>query len=416
MQAVAAVEALNFGMDHLASAARARGYQLYLLTADQSRYADALAQADPASVTVLHVRTDDTAAVIKALRNLPDLAGVIRMTDQWGEQALAAAEELGLPHENRGAIELVRDKGRLRKHLYTHQFSQLRSVVFDPSAADADTLARQLPFPCIVKDVAGVRSENVWLVRNPAELASALDAARRSGTLRDGRLTAEPYLIGPLFSAETLTWNGRTRLLGVTSRLVSPEPYFREDAASFPVDLPHPVAQQLHEFLSDILGSVGYDRGFAHTEYIVTDSGFEIVEINPRLGGALIGESIYRVLGADVYAALVDLALGRRPAMLQVPIVKRGAMAQVALYAPVPGTFAAIDGSEALARHPGEPGLFQFREAGARIMSTVDQSGLVGAVAASGETAELALYNALSAAGKLRVLMTEMTEPPTGPR
>jgi hypothetical protein len=52
-------------------------------------------------------------------------------------------------------------------------------------------------------------------------------------------VTIEPYFEGPLFSAETVSWDGETRLLGITSGVLSRDPYFREETGSFPVSTPN---------------------------------------------------------------------------------------------------------------------------------------------------------------------------------
>ncbi|WP_329460660.1 ATP-grasp domain-containing protein [Streptomyces sp. NBC_01497] len=410
----ALIESLNLGLGRLADAAHARGHDLHLLTADRSRYAFELSQPSAASVTVTSVDTNDITEIVAALRRIPTLAGVVRMTDQWTAQALAAAQALGLPHEDPEAVALLRDKGRLRDHLYRHGFSAVSSVTFEPLSVDPAELSRTLPFPCVIKDVSGSRSKDVWLVKESAELAPVLGEAARTVGARGGKITAEPYLLGPLYSAETLTWGSETRLLGVTSRVVSAEPYFREEAGSFPVDFPEKTLRGLSDWVSAILLSTGYREGFTHTEFIVTSHGFEIVEINPRLGGALIGEAIRQSLDVDVHDAYLDLALGQRPALMDVLLEPRRGMAQVCVYAPRAGIFEGFTGTDLLPAHPGNPVLYPLREAGAWIPSTTDQRGALAFLLAGGDTSELAFHHAVSAANKLGARM--QTGDPAGDR
>ncbi|WP_405772442.1 ATP-grasp domain-containing protein [Actinacidiphila glaucinigra] len=407
LSVIAAVEALNFGLDHLAAAARRRGHGLVLLTADRSRYLHELALAAPGSLTVVDVDTDDADRVLAVLRDMPGgVAGVLRMVDTVSDQAIHVARQLGLPHADPAAVALLRDKGGFREHLRSHGLSRVRSQVFDPAASSAaDDLVPFLDFPCVVKDVAGAGSRNVWLVRDKEEFSDVLEAARRSVSLGGRPLTAETYLIGPMYSAETLTWDGQTRLLGVCSRTLSPEPDFREESASFPVALPDALEAEIREHVSRVLASVGYRHGFTHTEFIRTAEGVETVEVNPRLGGVVIGELMRRAAGFDVHQALVEMALGERPALMDmVPPPPTGAAA-VGLYAPEPGIVASVEGGPTLAKHPGSPRLYPVQDRGSRIDSISDQRGLVSIVLTEGETAELALHHAWSAAGKVRVRM-----------
>lgn len=402
---IAVLETINFGLEYLVDAARERGHELILLTGDRSRYTHELSKGLVDSLRIVGVDTGRVDEVVSVLRAVPDLAGVVRMADPWSLQALAVADQLGLPHENTEAVSLLRDKGRLRRHLYDNGFSRAPSIVFDPQTATVTELTRQLAFPCIVKDVAGSLSQNVWLVRRPEELASVLVAAQHAKDLYGGALTAEPYFLGPMYSAETVSWAGETKVIGVSSRGLSPEPYFREELATFPVVLPEKARSELAEWISGILFSVGYHEGVTHTEFIITTAGFEIVEINTRMGGALVGESINRSLGINFHSAFIDLALGRRPLVMDLEPEVRQGVTQIAIYAPRIGVFERIGGAEQLLDHPGAPTLYPIHRPGDVIPATTDQRGVLAMLLADGETAELSLHNALSAAGKLVVQM-----------
>ncbi|MEU3990779.1 ATP-grasp domain-containing protein [Streptomyces platensis] len=401
--AIAAIETLNFGLGRLVEAARTRGQELYLLTVHRGFYQHELAQEYASEVEIVDVETLNVEKVVTALKEIPDLQGIIRATDLWSSVCLEAAERLQLPHQNTEAVRLIRDKGRLRRHLYERGLTRSSSVVFDPHTTEVNELAQRLSFPSVVKNVAGSSSQNVWLVKTEKDLAPTLEAARQVHGL--SALTAEPYFFGPLYSVETLTWAGETRVLGVTSRTLSPEPYFREETFSFPVAFPEATAEELAAWVSGILEATEYREGFTHTEFIITADGFELVEINPRLGGGKLGEMMSQAYGINVYDAFFDLALGQRPALMDVHLEPRCGTAQVKLYAPEAGTFEGIDGQELLSLHPGAPALHPTRGAGDHVPATVDGRGVVASLIATGETTEIAYHNVLSMAGKLHVRM-----------
>ncbi|SHG69034.1 ATP-grasp domain-containing protein [Streptoalloteichus hindustanus] len=401
------LEALTFGLGRLVDAVRARDHRLRLLTCGRDVYRyelDRLAADPSAPLDVVDVDTFDTDAVRRALAEVPDLRGLISSTDTWSLVALDLLAELGLPGPAPAAVRLVRDKARLRDHLHRAGLSRGASHAFDPATTTAAELAPRVSYPAIVKDTAGTGSQNVWLLGGPEDLDDVL-AAGRAARLR-GALLVEPYFAGPLFSAETLTWDGETRLLGVSSRGLSAEPHFREESLSFPVAFPPERAAELADWITRVLAAVGFDDGFAHTEFVLTADGPEVVEINPRLGGALVGEAVSRSLELNIYDAFVDLALGRRPALMDAPLKPVRGVAQVLLYADRVGTFRGVDGLDRLPGHPGSPALLPTAAEGRRVEHLTDQRGSVGIVLAEGETAELALHNVLSAAGKLRVRVT----------
>lgn len=274
-----------------------------------------------------------------------------------------------------------------------------------PGAELRDVLLKEAGLPAVLKDTAGTGSQNVWLVRDEPELEAALDEA--AGRQLKGRLFAEPYFSGPVYSAETLTWAGRTRLLGVSSRLMSPEPNFREEITAFPVAFPEARRAVLERWLGEVLAVIGYTDRFAHVEFVLTAGGPEVVEINPRIGGALVGEGLCRALGVNVYEAMIETALGRRPRLMDVDLPGGPAVAFVLGYPAAPGVFTGVAGLDRLADMPGSPAWYPVRSVGDPVEHLADSRGYAGIVYAEAETAELATHQAVAAANAVRVL----TEP-----
>jgi len=400
---VVALEWLTYGIGRLAASARRRGIHLVVLTADPSAYGAELVEAERSGAAIVVVLdTSDTAAVREHLRSIRDLGGLISTTDTWSLTAVQLAEELGLPSQNPAGVRTARDKVELRNRLHEAGLSTSPGFRIDPSSISHDDF-RAVPLPFIAKDSAGTGSRNVWTALDAGDVGAIVDAVRRA-ELR-GSLAVEPYFLGPLYSIEAISSAGETRALGVSSRIMPPPPCFREDGNAFPVLLPAPLRETVEHWIVEVLQAVGLTDGFTHTEFIITRGGIEVVEVNPRLGGGLIGEMIERSLGIDLSEAFLDLALGLRPRLMEATLTPCTALAEVDLYAPSAGVFEGIDGTSLLPLHPGEPELHRSKAPGSRVVSTEDHRGGVGSVLASGATTELALSNALAAAGKLRVRM-----------
>ncbi|MUN35501.1 ATP-grasp domain-containing protein [Actinomadura sp. NEAU-AAG5] len=399
---IACLEMLSFGLAHLARAARGTGERLVLLTGVESLYLHELATLPPGTIEVVPVDTGDRRAVAEALNAIEGLQGLISSTDTWGVTGAELAAELGLPGIDPAVIRLVRDKFEVRDLLHRKGLSPFAPfAVDDASALDLDRLAAAVGLPAIVKDTAGTSSRNVWLVRDAGDLARLRREAAEATLF--GRLFAEPFLAGPVYSAETLTWAGRTRLLGLSSRLMSPQPWFREDVTAFPVALPPGDAREIERWLSELLAVLGYTDRFAHVELAMTADGPRLIEVNPRIGGALVGESMCRALNANVYEGLVDPALGRRPRLLDAPLGGGPAVAFVLAYPDRAGELVAVHGLDDVARYPGRTEWYPTKEIGADIAHVTDGRGHAGILLAEGPTAEIATHRAVAAAAALRV-------------
>ncbi|WP_431930105.1 ATP-grasp domain-containing protein [Nonomuraea jabiensis] len=399
---IACLEMLSFGLAHLARAAGDAGERLVLLTGTEPLYLHELATLSPGSIEVVPVDTNDRQAVAEALKAVEDLRGLISSTDTWGVTGAELATELGLPGIDPAVIRLVRDKSQVRDLLHRKGLSPFAPYpVDDVAALDLDRLAAAVGLPAVVKDTAGTSSRNVWLVRDAEDLARLRREA--AGATLFGRLFAEPFLAGPVYSAETVTWAGHTRLLGLSSRLMSPQPWFREDVTAFPVALPPDDVREIEKWLGDVLAVLGYTDRFAHIELAMTADGPRLIEVNPRIGGALVGESMCRALKINVYEGLVDLALGRRPRLLAAPLGGGPAVAFVLAYPDRAGELVAVHGLDHVARYPGRPEWYPTKAIGTDIAHVTDGRGYAGILLAEGPTAEIATHRAVAAAGALRV-------------
>ena len=72
-----------------------------------------------------------------------------------------------------------------------------------------------------------------------------------------------------------------------------------------------------------------------HTEFIITKNGPILIEVNPRLGGAMIGKMISCAYKFNFYEAILQLTLGKNPT---IPDKPNKAATEYYLYPNVKGT------------------------------------------------------------------------------
>lgn len=399
---IAVLEALTFGLGRLVSAAADVGERLCLLTGFRDIYAHELSRLPLDALDVVEVDTWDAEDCAAALKAIPSLSGLVNSTDTWLVAGADLAARFGLPGPDPAAVRGLRDKRAIRVSLHDKGLSRGSAVQVPGGPRRAAAVRDAVGFPLVLKDSAGTGSRNVWVARDDAQLSLALGEA--DTRILMGRLFAEPLLPGPLFSAETLSWDGGTRLLGVTGRLVSDRWFGREELMSFPARFPDGETTMLAEWVGRVLAAAGHVRGFAHVEFVWTVTGPELVEINARLGGCLAGEALCRSLGTNVYRAMIDLALGRRPALFDAKLVLGRPSAVVLVYPERAGRYTGTTGLAGLPAWPGGPEWYPTKTVGSHVDSLADQRACAGLLLAEGATTELAIYHATAAAGSLRAV------------
>ena len=405
---VVVLECLTFGLGRLAEAAKELDIQLYLFTQDPNRYAHELAHECCADIRVVPVDTFDFDAIVAAADNLGRVDGVVNLTDTWCFSGLDLANELGVPCQDRPVMELIRNKSTLRNHLFEKGLSRGPSTLVEAECLGYQDELEGLRYPVIIKDAAGTGSRFVWKASNYQE-ASHLIAQIRHDHFR-GALTIEPYFEGPLYSVETVSWQGQTRILTIASRILSDEPHFREDVCSLPVSFSPEMHQMVEKWIAKIYANICYDTGFAHSEFIMTNHGLELVEVNGRLAGAVTGEMLCRCLDVNVYQSILELAIGRKPELLQHPLQPSGGFSQVLLYAQEPGRYQPVDIDELVSHQSGIREFFPIVRDEMEIDQVHDYRGLLGILLAEGDSTEIAIYNAMSAANKLRPKIHQLSK------
>lgn len=253
-------------------------------------------------VAVLACDVSDFRAVIAAISRQPARAefAIFSNSDHLQPQTALAAEYFGLPGKDWRAALHTKNKALMRRRLAETGLDEVFSAE-PPVPADA-------PFPLVLKPREGVASEDVHLVRDPAELAAR---QREIAGRRDDPLIVEEYLPGPLHTLETLGDGRDLHVIASLRTTLSPPPRFVElrlDSAPPPAE----TGQVL-----DQLRALGVGLGACHTEFAVHEGRARLIEVNYRVIGDHGDFMLAELLGVPLFELILRLHLGEplpRPA------------------------------------------------------------------------------------------------------
>src|SRR5262245_17370225 len=282
------------------------GYNVYFVTNNPERYAKVKTYPRLVEECVSRVLLGDTntvegvLAAVEALDGTP-IAGLYTHCDYNLPLVAAAARHLGLPGLSPEAAATARDKLTTRTVCAQAGIPAPRHV-YASTLAEAIEAGRSVGFPCVVKPMTESASTGVSKAFHDDDIAdrfavltaSAVDARgqpRRPGVL------VEEFALGYEVSVETVTYQGKTVLLGVTDKVPPAAPYFEETGDTFPSALPPAVTKDLAETALAALKAIGFDFGAAHTEVKMTTDGPKLIEVNARIGGAEIADIVELATG-----------------------------------------------------------------------------------------------------------------------
>ncbi|MET9350921.1 ATP-grasp domain-containing protein [Streptomyces termitum] len=393
------------GFEALAAAKRL-GHRVSFLTTGLAAYTDGAGEGlDPALLDrVVPCDTDDTDAVVAAVRALHrehPVHAVLTMSEWHVLVTAEAAHRLGLAGSGPEAVAAARDKSRTRRlcraaGVPVPGFRRVeRGEALDETA---------LPLPCVVKPVDELLSIGVKLCHTAAEarahvhhLLEERDQTYR-GRARTPAVLVEEYLDGPEYSVETLTYEGTTRILAVTRKLLSPPPAFVETGHAVPAPLTDEVRAACEKVATDALAALGYTFGSAHVELRVTADGPRLIEVNCRPGGDRITRLVTLATGVELVAEQIGMHLGRPPVAAG-RAAERGAA--IVFLPSVPGRVDAITGTAAARAAEGVVDVGIYVAPGTETGSSGDNTDRFGHVIAVGPTSTVALARAEAAARTL---------------
>lgn len=395
---------------------REMGHRYTLLTRDSglyTRYAPS-AEGHPVLLNadeVITVETNDFDQLMGRaieLHRIKPFDGVLTTCDYYLATVAAVARRLGLPGVSPESMrvatrkDLVREACR-RAGLPGPAFGAVRSL------EEARRFAQENDFPLVVKPVDLCASEGVLLVRTWDELQEAFaravgDARNSRQQLRAGLVLLEKPIPGEEFCVEAVAGKGRVRILGISGKTLSSPPRFLELGSHVPADLPTEERRALDSFVSATLVAIGYTHGLAHVEVRRTPQGFQLIEVNPRLGGDYLFELYAHVSGLDLPGLFIDLALGRDPVDISLA-QDRGSAALECLLPPRAGTVRAVEGVEALRSDPRFTRITVKDIVGQELREPIDNTDFIGFVVAVDPQGSRARAWACEARDRLRLVM-----------
>lgn len=310
---LAFVESNTSGTGRLfARAAAQKGFRPILLSDNPDRYS--YVSQDGVDALTLDTRSEST--VLAACRRLAadaGLAGVTSSSEYFVSTAARIARRLRLAGPSPVAIRECRDKFRQRRRLERAgvPMPAFRCATSIKSAVDA---AQELGLPVIVKPVSGSGSVGVKLCfsvdeagAHAAQLLSRRHDERGAPVPR--RILVESVASGQEYSVETFD----LKVIGITQKYLGPLPDFVEVGHDFPAQLSPGTANAIESIAQQSLEALSLGWGPAHIELRLTESGPQIIEVNPRLAGGYIPELVRLSLGIDLVSETIMRVVGEQP-------------------------------------------------------------------------------------------------------
>ncbi len=369
-------------------------------------HANVFAGSQPDSVVTFDFRHPRRAAEqARAFAAEHPVAGVFGVDDDTAVVAAAIAEELGLPGNPPEAALAARDKQRQRE---LHAARGVPVPAFAPHELSErpEAVARDAPYPCVLKPVCLSASRGVIRANTPAEFVAAHAALARILAEPDvaalgaaaRRYLVEQFVPGPEVALEGVLDGGRLQVLALFDKPDPLEgPYFEETIYVTPSRLPGVTRRALADCAQRAAQAIGLVRGPIHAELRASDGGPVLIEIAARPIGGRCSRVLRFGEGAD--AMSLEQLLLRHAVGLEVPAFYRETTPVGVMMIPTPraGVLRGVRGADGALAVSGVEGIEITVFPGQRLVPLPAASrylGFIYARAATPEAVEAALRRA----------------------
>lgn len=233
----------------------------------------------------------------------------------------AANQSLGTYDIDGEQALALRNKLKVRNRLAEAGLSQANAFALTASVLDELKAQDQRYF---IKPIHGIasyaafplRAQTTWEALEELRLASVEDTVYASA-FNDGlTFMAEHYIPGHEFSFETLLVDGQAHVVAVHEKYEvteTAETVLEDSCTTPPASLDQTQIAAGLRWLGDVLACMDLKWGCYHVEARFTGEHWDLIEINPRVGGSLISHSVAAVTeGNSMLSLWLDMLLASR--------------------------------------------------------------------------------------------------------
>ena len=352
------------------------------------------------TIRIVEVDTTDFPDMLACFNRLKSIDGIICLNDRCIEIAARLAEHYKLPFIPYDAVCACRNKEQTSNICKLLNIPVPQEYILS-SKADIAEIEQSLTFPVVLKSSRGTGSGEVTHCYNLKDIYEKYSEIKDKAILSAGIVLVQEYIAGSLVSAEVLIYEGNLLFLGFTDRFIGFPPYFVEYSFTFPSQVSNQVEEKCKRYIRDIAGYLKIEYGVLHVEFIESRNGPILIEVNPRMGGSLLGPAISRAYEIDIYEQIFRLTLKKAP---DIPTVTKKSIIFYYLYPQRSGKIKAITGFKEANSFPGIIDIEQQLFAGNNAEVPKDfRTKYVAMIMLESENAASAHLNCINAVNRIKV-------------
>jgi phosphoribosylamine-glycine ligase len=212
-------------------------------------------------------------------------------------------------------LEIMTDKILTRRFLSGKHYSPFFKVLSSFETIDQDLNELKDKFPLIIKSPQSNGSKDVILVENIRECKKGVKQLHRKSP--EIPILVEEYLEGPQYLVEVVVFNSTITIAALVEQEVTKGERFIITGYSICPELLVEHLPGLKETVYSIIEDFELRNGTCHLEIKLTNKGWKLIEINPRMAGGAMNRMIEEAFGYSLAEQTIRLFAGLQPELIR---------------------------------------------------------------------------------------------------
>jgi biotin carboxylase len=217
-----------------------------------------------------------------------------------------------LTHE---PLEIMTDKILTRRFLSGKNYSPFFKVLSSPETIENEINELKDQFPLIIKSPQSNGSKDVILVGNIWECKRGVKQLLRKNS--EFPILVEEYLEGPQYLIEVMVFHSTITIVAIVEQEVTKGERFIITGYSICPKLLLEQLSGLKETIHSIIEDFQFRNGTCHLELKLTNKGWKLIEINPRMAGGAMNRMIEEAFGINLAEQTIKLYAGKEPELIK---------------------------------------------------------------------------------------------------
>ncbi len=223
-------------------------------------------------------------------------------------------DTLKLPGISYKTAMAATDKWTMQQRFKAHGVPSSESIRVE-NLDQAMAAITRTSYPAMVKAPDSSGSRGIHRVDKPQQLADALTDALQIS--KAGYALVEKYISGVEFGAQAVVLNGRVVKLICHNDTVTPPPVSVPIGHSCPLMMSREIKVEARKVCEQGVTAIGIENGICNIDLMADGTSVYMLEIGARTGATGIPEIIFHSLGINLYDVAIDIALGKRPQLME---------------------------------------------------------------------------------------------------